>query len=89
MNTNAITLETHERRGDQHFSTGLKTPLREDAFTISDAEKKVMIAEHFEAIMNILDSVANVQGSASEGEFISLPIINVVTNNAHIAMVKL
>lgn len=54
MNTNAITLETHEMRGDQHFSTGLKTPLREDAFTISDAEKKVMIAEHFEAIMNIM-----------------------------------
>jgi len=44
----------HEVRGDEHFATGLKTPMRDDAFEMNDSTKKEMIAEHVEAILNIL-----------------------------------
>lgn len=40
--------------GDNHISTSVDTPLREDAFVLSDAEKIKGIAHHFEAIMNLL-----------------------------------
>lgn len=40
--------------GDDHISTGLKTPMRADAFKISDKEKKQRIAQLFAEIMEVL-----------------------------------
>lgn len=40
--------------GDNHLFTGLKTPLRSDAFDLSDSEKKEKIAHHFKEIMETL-----------------------------------
>ena len=40
--------------GDEHITNSYDTPLREDAFDISDNEKKEVIAEHFRAIMDTL-----------------------------------
>lgn len=44
----------YDEIGENHFMTSLETPMREDAFVLSDQEKKVAIAEHFEQIMNLL-----------------------------------
>ena len=46
-------LDVHEI-GDDHLFTGLETPMREDAFSISDDEKKSKIEYHFTEIMNAL-----------------------------------
>lgn len=43
-----------EEIGDNHISTSVDTPMRKDAFELSDAEKIKAIEHHFEAIMNIL-----------------------------------
>jgi len=43
-----------EEIGNDHFFSQLNTPLREDAFDISDNEKIEKIAEHFDQIMKIL-----------------------------------
>jgi GTP cyclohydrolase I len=40
--------------GDNHLGTGTETPLRPDAFDISDKEKMEIIAHHFAAIMDTL-----------------------------------
>ena len=40
--------------GDEHIGSSCDTPIRNDAFDISDNEKKEIIAEHFKAIMNTL-----------------------------------
>jgi GTP cyclohydrolase I len=40
--------------GDAHSGSSLKTPIRADAFDISDGEKIERIAHHFEAIMQTL-----------------------------------
>ena len=40
--------------GDNHISTSADTPLREDAFAISDAEKELLIEKHFRSIMEIM-----------------------------------
>lgn len=45
---------TEEEIGNDHISTGLKTPMRTDAFEMSDAEKKVKIADLFEQIMDVM-----------------------------------
>lgn len=45
---------SHEDIGDNHIATSLETPLKDDAFEMSDEEKKYRIAEHFEQIMDIL-----------------------------------
>ncbi len=45
---------TFEDIGDDHLFTGLDTPLREDAFEISDEDKKEKIAILFEEIMNVM-----------------------------------
>ncbi len=45
---------TNDDIGDNHISTSLDTPLKPDAFEMSDEEKKYRIAEHFEQIMDIL-----------------------------------
>ncbi|GGE95516.1 GTP cyclohydrolase I FolE [Hymenobacter cavernae] len=39
---------------DAHLSPDLRTPLRPDAFDLSDEEKVAGIAEHFREIMNLL-----------------------------------
>lgn len=64
MNTNLLTKEkksfnrlngfSFEDIGDDHLSTGLETPLKKDAFSISDTEKKEKIAILFEEIMNVM-----------------------------------
>ena len=46
-------LNAHEI-GDDHLFTGLETPMRVDAFAISDEEKKSKIEYHFTEIMNAL-----------------------------------
>jgi len=40
--------------GDDHLSTGLETPLRKDAFKLSDAQKKERISILFEEIMEVM-----------------------------------
>jgi GTP cyclohydrolase IA len=46
--------EDFDSMGDEHVYTGIDTPMRPDAFEMSDAEKKSMIAYHFREIMNTL-----------------------------------
>ncbi len=48
-----IDAETEEL-GNEHISTNLETPLRDDAFAIDDDLKMELIAKHFEDIMNIM-----------------------------------
>ena len=43
-----------EEIGDDHLFTGLETPMKKDAFKISDTEKKEKIAILFEEIMNVM-----------------------------------
>jgi GTP cyclohydrolase I len=40
--------------GDDHLFTGLQTPMKADAFKISDQEKKEKIASLFEQIMDVM-----------------------------------
>lgn len=40
--------------GDDHLFTGLETPLKDDAFKLSDSEKKERIAILFEEIMDVM-----------------------------------
>ena len=39
---------------EDHFSTNASTPLRKDAFKLSDDEKIVLIQEHFKYILDTL-----------------------------------
>lgn len=43
-----------EEIGDDHISTSVKTPLRDDAFDLSDSEKIEEIEKHFAKIMHTL-----------------------------------
>ena len=45
---------SHHEIGDDHLCTGLETPLKKDAFAISDAEKKNKISMLFEEIMDVM-----------------------------------
>ena len=45
---------SHEDIGDDHLYTGLETPMKADAFKLSDAEKKQRIALLFEEIMDVM-----------------------------------
>ncbi len=40
--------------GDDHFYTGLETPMRSDAFEMSDLEKKEKISDLFAQIMDVM-----------------------------------
>ncbi|MCP9770843.1 GTP cyclohydrolase I FolE [Lacihabitans sp. LS3-19] len=53
LNTQINTMTDHEM-GDDHVMTNIATPLREDAFFLSDQEKIEIIAEHFNKIMHTL-----------------------------------
>jgi GTP cyclohydrolase I len=43
-----------EEVGDDHLFTGLETPMKKDAFKLSDQEKKEKIAILFEEIMDVM-----------------------------------
>jgi GTP cyclohydrolase I len=45
---------TAEEIGEQHISTGVETPMRPDAFKLSDDEKMALIEKHFTGIMETL-----------------------------------
>lgn len=44
----------HELIGDNHVATSLETPMREDAFLLSDEQKMLLIEDKFRDIMNVL-----------------------------------
>ncbi|MFA5328267.1 MAG: GTP cyclohydrolase I FolE [Prolixibacteraceae bacterium] len=44
----------HDLIGDNHIATSLETPMREDAFLLSDEQKMILIEEKFRDIMDIL-----------------------------------
>jgi GTP cyclohydrolase I len=60
MKQNNITTESSfleilmDEMGDEHVSTSVETPMRKDAFQLSDEEKINKIAVHFAQIMDIL-----------------------------------
>jgi GTP cyclohydrolase I len=56
LNGNKVRLSdlTAEEIGDNHISTSIETPMREDAFAMSDDEKIAKIQKHFKAIMETL-----------------------------------
>ncbi|MCK8521360.1 GTP cyclohydrolase I FolE [Aquimarina sp. D1M17] len=56
LTTNGNTLNgfTFEEIGDDHLFTGIETPMKADAFDMSDEDKKVRIAELFAEIMNTM-----------------------------------
>jgi GTP cyclohydrolase I len=44
----------HEEMGDNHVASSLETPLRDDAFNLSDDEKITKISHHFRQIMETI-----------------------------------
>ena len=54
--TNGIKLNgfTFDEIGDDHLYTGIETPMKEDAFLLTDAEKKEKIADLFAQIMGVM-----------------------------------
>ncbi|MBW8333717.1 MAG: GTP cyclohydrolase I FolE [Prolixibacteraceae bacterium] len=44
----------HDLIGDNHVATSLETPMREDAFLLSDEQKILLIEDKFREIMNVL-----------------------------------
>lgn len=45
---------THEEIGDDHLYTGIETPMKANAFDLSDEEKKEIIAQLFAQIMDVM-----------------------------------
>lgn len=45
---------SEEEIGDEHAYTGIETPMRKDAFDMSEEEKMIRIEHHFRAIMETL-----------------------------------
>jgi len=54
ISENKINGFSDEEIGDDHIYTGLETPMTENAFHISDDEKKVKIADLFSRIMEVM-----------------------------------
>ncbi|SEK24786.1 GTP cyclohydrolase I [Aquimarina amphilecti] len=56
MNSNGYNLNgfSIEEIGDDHISTGMETPMRRDAFDISNDEKKKKISHLFKEIMEVM-----------------------------------
>ena len=64
MNSETLTLNkinghklngfTHEDIGDDHLYTGLETPMKSDAFELSDTQKKQRISLLFQEIMDVM-----------------------------------
>lgn len=53
-NDNEISKFSIDDIGDEHMFTGLETPIKKGAFTLSDGEKKEKIASLFEQIMDVI-----------------------------------
>jgi GTP cyclohydrolase I len=51
---NGLNGHSHKDIGDDHLPSGMETPLRKDAFILSDSDKKAQIAFHFEKIMEVM-----------------------------------
>ena len=51
---NSSTNNGHDLIGDNHVATSLETPMRDDAFLLSDEQKMVLIESKFRDIMNTL-----------------------------------
>lgn len=56
LNGSSVSLNgfNHDEIGDEHILTGMETPMRSDAFLVSNEEKKQKIAYHFSEIMETL-----------------------------------
>jgi GTP cyclohydrolase I len=54
IKTNKLNGFSEEEIGDDHIYTGLETPMKSDAFKISDEEKKDKIAHLFSEIMDVM-----------------------------------
>ena len=54
MGQDTITEKLLNQITDDHFSSSLNTPLREDAFELTDIQKIKIIAEYFQHIMHTL-----------------------------------
>lgn len=53
-NTNALNGFSDNEIGDDHLFTGLETPMKKDAFKLTDVEKKAKISILFEEIMDVM-----------------------------------
>lgn len=53
-NGSAISDLSIDEIGDDHIHTGLETPMKSDAFELTDAEKKEKISDLFEQIMDVM-----------------------------------
>ncbi|NNL02755.1 MAG: GTP cyclohydrolase I FolE, partial [Eudoraea sp.] len=51
---NVLNGYTHEEIGDDHLYTGIDTPMKANAFDMSDEEKKENIAQLFAQIMDVM-----------------------------------
>ncbi len=54
LNAKDDLIDLNEMMGDEHVMTSLETPMKEDAFALTNEEKKAKIAHHFEQIMETL-----------------------------------
>lgn len=54
VNKNKLNGFSETEIGDDHIYTGIETPMRDDAFELSDQEKKEKIAVLFKEIMNVM-----------------------------------
>ncbi len=54
INGNKNNSLTHDEIGDDHLCTGLETPMKKDAFVLSDEEKKNKISDLFSQIMDVM-----------------------------------
>jgi len=54
LSSNHLNGFTEHEIGDDHLYTGLETPLRQDAFDLTDTEKKEQISYLFGEIMNVM-----------------------------------
>jgi GTP cyclohydrolase I len=52
--TKNASIRNDEEIGEQHVMTSIETPMREDAFDLSDNEKIDIIADHFKVIMETI-----------------------------------
>ena len=52
--TTVLNKMTNDEIGDDHLCTGLKTPMKKDAFVMSDSDKKERIANLFGEIMDVI-----------------------------------
>jgi GTP cyclohydrolase I len=54
INGSGLNGYSHHEIGDDHLSTGIETPMKANAFEMSDEEKKYRISGYFSKIMDVL-----------------------------------